>query len=415
MSAVGTVQYTGAANPHTQEVDIAGYQNFIINATPGQILTLPVPVCSYLVGVQPNWWATANEWTPPPAGPASGFVVWIYFAYTIQPSNAYVFADPTSGGSFTVALPDATSVGGFGTLIKHVGSANTITIQPAGGQTIDGAPSKTVAVGGWFGIYSDGTATWRIVSVPGANAGGGSFTSPQGTITNAGTGSALELDVASSVVLESSAAPGNMGSAYTLPFSGARSRMVRGTLDANLVITVSPINAGYQALVTLVQNGTGGWSLTVSDGATSSLVSIATAPEASTQVLISCTDGTTVDVQVLSSSGSVGGGGGGAAANAMQGPGTTVTTAGTVSYPTELLNATSAVFTRTLPTAVGFSGVYVLDAITTNTNLVTINTTDSQTIDGYVSGALMLGSQASGAPYQAVTLVSDGSNWRIIY
>lgn len=91
-----------------------------------------------------------------------------------------------------------------------------------------------------------------------------------------------------------------------------------------------------------------------------------------------------------------------------------ITTAGTVSHPVELLDATGGAFIRTLPTAVGFTGVYVLEAISAGVNLVTLATTSSQTIDTYASGALTLGTQLSGAPYRAVTLISDNANWRII-
>lgn len=75
-------------------------------------------------------------------------------------------------------------------------------------------------------------------------------------------------------------------------------------------------------------------------------------------------------------------------------------------------DATSAPFTATLPTAVGFAGVLLLEAITATTNLVTIATTSSQTIEG--ANTVTLGTPASGAVYTVVTLVSDGANWRIV-
>jgi hypothetical protein len=77
-----------------------------------------------------------------------------------------------------------------------------------------------------------------------------------------------------------------------------------------------------------------------------------------------------------------------------------------------LADATSGAFTVTLPTAVGFTGVYNIDAITTTTNQVTVATTSSQTIDG--NSTIPLGTQASGAIYVAITLMSDGANWRIV-
>lgn len=77
-----------------------------------------------------------------------------------------------------------------------------------------------------------------------------------------------------------------------------------------------------------------------------------------------------------------------------------------------LADATSGAFALTLPTAVGYSGIFFIRAINTNMNQVTIQTTGGQTIDG--SGSIVIGTLASGATYLAVTLISDGANWRIV-
>jgi hypothetical protein len=77
-----------------------------------------------------------------------------------------------------------------------------------------------------------------------------------------------------------------------------------------------------------------------------------------------------------------------------------------------MADATSAAFTITLPTAVGFSGRYTIDAVTSTTNIVTLNTTSSQTIDG--SSSTTLGTGASGAYWTSVDLVSDGANWHTV-
>jgi hypothetical protein len=92
----------------------------------------------------------------------------------------------------------------------------------------------------------------------------------------------------------------------------------------------------------------------------------------------------------------------------------TVTTTYTMTTTDHVImaDATSAAFTITLPTAVGYSGVYNIEAITSTTNTVTVNTTSSQTIEG--ASTTNLGTNASGALYSAVTLVSDGANWRIL-
>jgi hypothetical protein len=77
-----------------------------------------------------------------------------------------------------------------------------------------------------------------------------------------------------------------------------------------------------------------------------------------------------------------------------------------------LADATSAAFTVTLPTAVGYSGRYTIDDITSTANLVTLATTSSQTIDG--NSSTTLGTQASGAPWSSIDLISDGANWRSV-
>jgi hypothetical protein len=77
-----------------------------------------------------------------------------------------------------------------------------------------------------------------------------------------------------------------------------------------------------------------------------------------------------------------------------------------------LVDATSGAFTVTLPTAVGFNGRYTIDAVTTTTNIVTLTTSSSQTIDG--SSSTTLGTNASGAYWSTVDLISDGANWHIV-
>ena len=71
-------------------------------------------------------------------------------------------------------------------------------------------------------------------------------------------------------------------------------------------------------------------------------------------------------------------------------------------------NATSAGFTVTLPTAVGVGGkIYIIKKIDSSTNVITIATTSSQTIDSLTTQTLSL--------YNAwLQVQSDGSNWQII-
>ena len=71
-------------------------------------------------------------------------------------------------------------------------------------------------------------------------------------------------------------------------------------------------------------------------------------------------------------------------------------------------DATSGIFTITLPTAVGVTGqIYTIKRINSGSNAVTVGTTSSQTIDGVTTYALS-------AQYKYVKVASDGANWIII-
>src|SRR5712692_4709899 len=74
-----------------------------------------------------------------------------------------------------------------------------------------------------------------------------------------------------------------------------------------------------------------------------------------------------------------------------------------------LADATSGAFTTTLPTAAGISGKsYTVLKSDSSSNTVTVGTTSGQLISGQSSFSL---------PYQysVVTILSDGSNWEIVY
>ena len=88
----------------------------------------------------------------------------------------------------------------------------------------------------------------------------------------------------------------------------------------------------------------------------------------------------------------------------------TKTSAYTILTSDEIItaDATSALFTITLPTAVGVTGqTYTIKRINSGSNAVTVGTTSSQTIDGITTYALS-------AQYKYVKVVSDGANWIII-
>ena len=72
------------------------------------------------------------------------------------------------------------------------------------------------------------------------------------------------------------------------------------------------------------------------------------------------------------------------------------------------VNTFSSNVTVTLPTAVGNKGkVYIIKKIDSSSNLVSVVTTSSQTIDGELT-------QPVSGQYNAMQIVSDNSNWYII-
>ena len=74
-----------------------------------------------------------------------------------------------------------------------------------------------------------------------------------------------------------------------------------------------------------------------------------------------------------------------------------------------LANATGGVITMTLPTAVGHSGqVFEVKRINTNANVVHVQTTSAQTIDGAAPPYDL------SSPMAAAQVVSDGSAWWLV-
>lgn len=65
--------------------------------------------------------------------------------------------------------------------------------------------------------------------------------------------------------------------------------------------------------------------------------------------------------------------------------------------------------TATIPTAVGNTGVVFQIGLKTAGNLLTLNTTSSQTIGGLASGVIKIG-----VANDNITIISDGTNWQII-
>jgi hypothetical protein len=84
--------------------------------------------------------------------------------YTVS-ANDYLI-DCTSN-TFTVSLPTAVGIDGKIYIVKNSGSG-TITVDPNGSQTIDGALTKTLSPGDVLQITSDGT-NWKITGGIGTN------------------------------------------------------------------------------------------------------------------------------------------------------------------------------------------------------------------------------------------------------
>lgn len=78
----------------------------------------------------------------------------------------------------------------------------------------------------------------------------------------------------------------------------------------------------------------------------------------------------------------------------------------------DVLILSSSSFTETLPTAVGVAGkvFYLIHNGTSITNIYTLNTTSSQTIGGIASGSYKLVTVG-----EELAVVSDGTNWQILY
>lgn len=77
-------------------------------------------------------------------------------------------------------------------------------------------------------------------------------------------------------------------------------------------------------------------------------------------------------------------------------------------YTLVLASAASGNVTITLPTAVGYGGLfYEIKRTDSSSNTLTLATTSSQTIDGSTTASIV-------RQYTAITVISDGSNWIII-
>jgi hypothetical protein len=105
---------------------------------------------------------------------------------------------------------------------------------------------------------------------------------------------------------------GNLGSTETLALAGDADVWLRGTLNANCVVTVTGMVAGGRFILDLAQDATGSHSLSVSDGVTTTELNIPTQPSTAVLVLGYSWNGTDITFDVAAFGGSGVGGGGGA-------------------------------------------------------------------------------------------------------
>lgn len=84
-------------------------------------------------------------------------------AYTLTSSDDVIFANAVSAG-FTLTLPSASTIVGRAYEVKKTdASTNVVTIATTGGQTIDGASTRTIGVQyGSLTVMSDGTNWMRL-------------------------------------------------------------------------------------------------------------------------------------------------------------------------------------------------------------------------------------------------------------
>ncbi|MCA9130694.1 MAG: hypothetical protein KDB22_26585 [Planctomycetales bacterium] len=84
-------------------------------------------------------------------------------AYTLLITDKGVFVDATSA-AVTITLPTAASSSGLDFLIKKIdSSANAVTIDGDGSETIDGATTKVLSSQyDSAGVVSDGTQFWVV-------------------------------------------------------------------------------------------------------------------------------------------------------------------------------------------------------------------------------------------------------------
>lgn len=81
---------------------------------------------------------------------------------TLSDDNDVILADP-SGGTFTLTLPAATTLGKRVIWIKNISAGTNITVARTGTDTFDGDTSLIVAPKMCITLVSDGTSTYHLI------------------------------------------------------------------------------------------------------------------------------------------------------------------------------------------------------------------------------------------------------------
>jgi hypothetical protein len=83
---------------------------------------------------------------------------------TLTADDAGLVLVSAAGGAVTLTLPAVNAAGGAPLrfdILRSDGSANTLTVQRAGSDTIEGATAIAVPPGGRLGLVGDGSSSWR--------------------------------------------------------------------------------------------------------------------------------------------------------------------------------------------------------------------------------------------------------------
>jgi hypothetical protein len=145
---------------------------------------------------------------------------------TLTADDAGLVLVDASGGSRTITLPAANVAGGRPIRWQFVRTdttaANTVTIQRAGGDAIEGAVSRTMLPGERLSLVSDGVAAWRVL------AGAGRLIGVQ-VFSAAGTATYTPTPGTTSVLVE---AVGGGGAGAGAPATGVGQGAVGGAGSA---------------------------------------------------------------------------------------------------------------------------------------------------------------------------------------